>query len=291
MKYIEYLEKNPLNLEGKTILITGANSGLGFEFARLSLYYKMNLILACRSLEKATRARQRLIEEFEGANVDIMLLDQIKKDSIRTFSNELKTRHIDYFVFNAGAYVMSDFYRSDEDYNYVIATNFFGPARLMKELKNYFKVNTTTLIFVNSVVRSMVKIKNGIEVDIKRKKNNHRSYELSKHYLMDYCVDLAKHNPTLKIINVAPGITGTNILKQQGSRIANSYKKVGTAFMNTVGNKPEKSALILVEALKEERQSLDYVVPGLLFHLKGYPKVIKTPFSGVLHQDKLNKLI
>jgi NAD(P)-dependent dehydrogenase (short-subunit alcohol dehydrogenase family) len=59
MKYSKWIDKHIQDLRDKTIIITGANSGLGFECCRALLYKKANIIMACRNLEKANKAKEK----------------------------------------------------------------------------------------------------------------------------------------------------------------------------------------------------------------------------------------
>ena len=66
MRYQKYIDKFP-SLEGKNILITGSNTGLGFEFARLILSKNAHLFMAVRNLDKGNKAIKKLKEEFKDA--------------------------------------------------------------------------------------------------------------------------------------------------------------------------------------------------------------------------------
>lgn len=76
----------------KTIIITGANSGLGFECAKNILLKdpKYFIIMACRNAEKSEKAKQELIEKTKNENVSVMELDLSSFDSIRKFVNNFK---------------------------------------------------------------------------------------------------------------------------------------------------------------------------------------------------------
>ena len=76
----------------KTIIITGANSGLGFECAKniLSENSDYFIIMACRDVEKSEKAKQELIEKTKNENVQVMELDLSSFDSVRKFVNDFK---------------------------------------------------------------------------------------------------------------------------------------------------------------------------------------------------------
>lgn len=71
-----------ISLKGKTVLVTGANSGVGFKTAEISAYLGAAVILACRSKERALEARQRLICDYPDASVSVMQLDLANLTSI-----------------------------------------------------------------------------------------------------------------------------------------------------------------------------------------------------------------
>ncbi|MBR3644551.1 MAG: SDR family NAD(P)-dependent oxidoreductase, partial [Parasporobacterium sp.] len=53
-----------ISLKGKTVLVTGANSGIGFKTAETAVYLGAKVIMACRSHEKAHSAKDKLLEDY-----------------------------------------------------------------------------------------------------------------------------------------------------------------------------------------------------------------------------------
>ena len=75
----------------KTIIITGGNSGLGFETAKRIAMTGGNysLILACRDSEKGNSASERLISETHCSNIRAMKLDLASLESVRDFAAKI----------------------------------------------------------------------------------------------------------------------------------------------------------------------------------------------------------
>lgn len=91
----------------KTVIITGANSGLGFETAKklASMSGDNRLILACRNVEKAEHARDTMIQESGNKEIYAMKLDTSSLDSVRAFAGAYAGAGfgtIDVLICNAG---------------------------------------------------------------------------------------------------------------------------------------------------------------------------------------------
>ncbi|RMZ88274.1 hypothetical protein DV736_g4507, partial [Chaetothyriales sp. CBS 134916] len=94
------------DLSGKTAIVTGSNTGLGYEAARQLLNLKVSrLILGVRSPEKGEAAAAQLREPHPKANVEVWQLDMKSYDSVQTFARRADSElpHIDYVLLNAGA--------------------------------------------------------------------------------------------------------------------------------------------------------------------------------------------
>lgn len=92
------------DLSGKVIVITGANSGVGYEAAKEFARKGAHAILACRNMEKALSAMEQIQAEVLGASVEIMALDLASLDSVRRFADAYKAKYdrLDILVNNAG---------------------------------------------------------------------------------------------------------------------------------------------------------------------------------------------
>ncbi|MFN2137842.1 MAG: oxidoreductase [Candidatus Promineifilaceae bacterium] len=92
------------DLSGKVIVVTGGNSGIGFEAAKEFARKGAHVILACRNMEKARSAMEEIVAEMPGASIEIMDLDLASLDSVRQFAAAFKAQHdrLDILVNNAG---------------------------------------------------------------------------------------------------------------------------------------------------------------------------------------------
>ena len=90
-------------LSGKTYVVTGANSGIGLEAAKLLAARGGNIVMACRSVEKAEAAQRELERDAKG-EVSLVQLDLSDMASIRAAAENVRTTHsrIDGLINNAG---------------------------------------------------------------------------------------------------------------------------------------------------------------------------------------------
>lgn len=91
-------------LSGQTAIVTGSNSGLGFESARQLLQLGLSqLIVAVRSQAKGDAAADKLRKEFPSATISVWLLDMASYDSVTSFPKKCETlSRIDLVILNAG---------------------------------------------------------------------------------------------------------------------------------------------------------------------------------------------
>jgi NAD(P)-dependent dehydrogenase (short-subunit alcohol dehydrogenase family) len=89
---------------GKTFLITGANSGLGFASSRALARAGARVIMACRSLERGEAARSAIINEFPKAQLHLQHLDLASLASISAFASAIRKEYdqLHVLINNAG---------------------------------------------------------------------------------------------------------------------------------------------------------------------------------------------
>ena len=92
---------------GRVAIVTGANSGIGFETARVLAAKGATVVMACRNLDKANPKADEIRTAHRGAKVEVMQLDLSDLDSVRRFAEAFRTKHsrLDLLINNAGIMV------------------------------------------------------------------------------------------------------------------------------------------------------------------------------------------
>jgi NAD(P)-dependent dehydrogenase (short-subunit alcohol dehydrogenase family) len=128
-----------MTTNGKTALVTGANSGLGFEAAGqlASLGYE-RVILACRSLEKANKARDQLMEKTGKRSFEVVAIDVADNSGVGVAVEDLATRgfEIDFLLLNAGLVASESVRRSKDGVEITVAASLVGHHILTTKLLN-----------------------------------------------------------------------------------------------------------------------------------------------------------
>ncbi|CAE6470262.1 unnamed protein product [Rhizoctonia solani] len=94
-----------VDLHGKVAIVTGANSGVGFETARALAGMGAHVILACRNEVRGQEARQKIIELVGNPKIDLEILDLTSFESVRAFLDRWEkrpTKTVDILINNAG---------------------------------------------------------------------------------------------------------------------------------------------------------------------------------------------
>src|SRR6202451_3731420 len=88
----------------RTIVITGANSGVGFETAKIFAGKGAVIVLACRDTGRTRQAMKRIADAVPGARLDAITLDLASLASVRAAAAELRSSHprVDVLIDNAG---------------------------------------------------------------------------------------------------------------------------------------------------------------------------------------------
>ncbi|CAF1375945.1 unnamed protein product [Rotaria sordida] len=130
------------SVKGQTILITGGNTGMGYETARDLLQRGARVILACRNVNKGLEAMDKLLVQTDcnKENIRVMECDLCSLDSVRTFAklyNEQEER-LDVLICNAGLGWSSSVLTKD-GFNSVMQANYLGHFLLTNLLLDKLK--------------------------------------------------------------------------------------------------------------------------------------------------------
>jgi NADP-dependent 3-hydroxy acid dehydrogenase YdfG len=124
-----------MNNMKKTVIITGASSGIGLTAARmLASTNEWHVVLACRSMDKTNEAVKTITVGHE--NIEISLLDLNDLNNIQDFVKRWGNRKIDCLALNAGVHTgyVKEPVRSKQGFETTIATNHIGHFYLMNQL-------------------------------------------------------------------------------------------------------------------------------------------------------------
>ena len=112
---------------GRTAVITGASSGIGFEAARVLAQRGARLILGCRDQAKARNAVTRIAAIAPGADIGVVPLDLASLDSVRAAARQIRSgcAGIDLLINNAGV-MMPPYGRTADGFELQIGINHLG---------------------------------------------------------------------------------------------------------------------------------------------------------------------
>ena len=112
---------------GRVAVVTGANTGLGFETASTLAAKGAHVVLAVRNLDKGKEAARRIEQVHSGPDVTLQELDLSSLQSIRTAADELRSKHdtIDLLINNAGV-MMTPKCTTEDGFESQFGTNHLG---------------------------------------------------------------------------------------------------------------------------------------------------------------------
>ena len=116
---------------GRTVVVTGASSGLGLETARVLAARGATVVLACRDTGKAGRAAGQIRAQAGRADVRVVRLDLASLASVRETAGEIRATcaRLDLLINNAGVMAVP-YHRTEDGFEQTLATNHLGPFAL-----------------------------------------------------------------------------------------------------------------------------------------------------------------
>ncbi|KAL4472403.1 hypothetical protein ABPG74_018352 [Tetrahymena malaccensis] len=139
-----------MNKELIRIIITGSNKGIGLGIVENLSTKPYHIIMACRSIDRANEARQKILSSNPNSKIDTFELDVDSTDSIDKFVQNIHNQYgqIDILLNNSGmAFKGDDF--GVEVIEQTFRTNFYGTIDLTEKLLPYIKENGK-VIFIGS---------------------------------------------------------------------------------------------------------------------------------------------
>jgi NAD(P)-dependent dehydrogenase (short-subunit alcohol dehydrogenase family) len=258
------------NVEDKIAVVTGANSGLGKETARVLAQKGVQVILAVRSTDRGEEAALDIRKEFPKSSVEVMKLDLSSLESVKSFAKEFSGRyqHLNFLINNAGVMV-PPYTKTEDGFELQFGTNHLAHFALTGLLLPLLESTKDSRI-VN--ISSIAHLSGDVNFDDlaweTRKYDAPKAYADSKIANLYFTYELARKlkKSDIKVLAAHPGWTITNLQKNWPMfRIFNPF----------FGQKPAMGALPALRAATDpDAQSGDYFGPSGWKEVRGYPEKV-----------------
>ncbi|MCK9926625.1 oxidoreductase [Frankia sp. Mgl5] len=271
---------------GRIVIVTGANSGIGFVTARELARRGAQVTLACRNRERGDAALQRLRDEVPDATVELRQLDLGALASISDFAQGWDRDRLDLLVNNAGV-AMVPFARTVDGFESQFGINHLDTFALTCQLMPYLlAAPDPRVVTVSSEGQRFARfdLRN---LNAERNYRTAFAYVQSKRANLYFATELQRRaeavGSKLRSMAVAPGLTRTNVLTGG----ANSDR--GRTYLATIRAlqrlafrpTPEGAKTSLFAATVPDLPGGSYVVPDGFLQLRGEPTVY--------HRDRVSR--
>jgi|GEM_PF-4991954 len=250
-------------MTAQTIIITGANRGLGLSSATALAQQGHCIILAVRDIISGQAAKALIMTKMPAAKVEVLELDVTSMESITNFIKNLPSQ-IDILINNAGMYSKTanliDF--AGKKLEKVWITNYFGPAYLTMQLLP--KLKGGKVVNVCSVVGHKQKLNPQSIFEA-----SEIAYRQSKYANLLFVQIGKKFFSEITCVGAHPGFSATNIFS---GRKTTWWQRITNKFIPLIAQSSDNGALPIITAAIEQNQSGDYYVPRGLLELWGKPK-------------------
>ena len=277
---MSWTEKDVPDQTGRLAVVTGSNTGLGFDTARVLAGRGAQVVLACRDTAKADAAAARIRDLTPGADVAVQKLDLGSLASVRDAAAEIAAAHprIDLLINNAGVMYPPKSTTAD-GFELQFGTNHLGHFALTGLLlPNLLNVDGSRVVVVASIAHN---IRARISFDDlqweRRRYDRVAAYGQSKLANLMFAFDLQRRLAAAKAKTIAvaahPGVAATEL-----SRHVPGYTLPGVSWVfGKVLNTSEMGALPTLRAATDPAVTGgQYWGPDGFKELRGYP-VLATP--------------
>ena len=290
MKTINWTLKNIPDLSGKTILVTGGNSGLGFEAVKAFAGKGAHVILACRSTIKGNDAVIKIKEMHPKADILVKELDLADLKSVTDFAASFKkeNKQLDVLLNNAGI-MMVPYGLTKDGFEKQIGTNHLGHFALTGLLLDLLKATPKSRV-VN--VSSMAHKSGVMDTDNLLYENGKdyspiKAYGRSKLANLLFTYELQRFFEKNKIDTIAvaahPGVSDTNLFVHAAPKWLMNLLRPLFLFMiqpASMGALPEIRA-----AVDADVKGSQYYGPDGKREIKGFPVVVESTNASHNEED------
>ena len=275
-------------LAGRTALITGANSGIGYQAALQLARHGAHVLLGCRSVAKGRAALDRLQREAPNASAELVELDMASLASIRAFAAAFASRGLplDVLINNAGVMALPTRELTPDGFERQFGTNHLGHFALTGLLLPQLLAAAPAAPLGDAprvvTVASLAHRNGKIEFDNLQSERSYipwDAYGASKLANILFAKELDRRarlaHSNLISLAVHPGVSTTNIFANGPG--ANSLKALAVRLLAPIMMQNDEAGALptLYAATSPNAHGGEYIGPDGFQELKGSPAVVQ----------------
>jgi NAD(P)-dependent dehydrogenase (short-subunit alcohol dehydrogenase family) len=267
--------------QGRLVIVTGGNSGIGYEAALALAGKNAHVILAVRNIEKGGEAAHEICRRYPRAQVTLMALDLADLKSVRTFAQDFLKQYdrLDVLINNAGVMALPQ-RKTVDGFEMQFGTNHLGHFALTGLLLPMLeKTPNARVVTVSSAVHTTGDI-HFEDLQWEKKYQSWGAYGQSKLANLLFAYELQRRFEAAgsKVISVAchPGFAATNLQAAGPKMEGSKFKAWMMNIMNVIlAQGSDMGALpTLFAATAAGVNGCDYIGPA--GGMRGYPTKAKS---------------
>ncbi|MGF6571138.1 NAD(P)-dependent dehydrogenase (short-subunit alcohol dehydrogenase family) [Paraburkholderia sp. GAS333] len=241
------------SLNGKRILITGANSGIGYHAALVLAQKGAHVILACRDAHRAETALTRLKTTAPEASAEVSSLDLASLESIREFARRelAEQRPLHMLINNAGVMAPPKRLETADGFELQFGTNVLGhfalTGLLMPLLERAAVSEPPRVVTVASIAHKRGRL-DFDDLQSTRRYSPMQSYQQSKLANLMFALELDRrlraNGSRVMSVAVHPGVANTNLFRAgERSALDSAMRAVASHLIGAFLNSDDAGAL------------------------------------------------
>lgn len=258
---------------GTIAIVTGANSGIGYEVTLGLIKKGFEVIMACRNIQKAEEAKVKILQQYPTAKINPMRIDTSSLKEVKKFAEQFKSQYQNlHLLINNAGIMMSPNKVSEDGFENQFATNYIGHFALTGLLLPIL-TNTagSRIISLSSLSYKWSEILFD-DFHFKKGYSKTKAYGQSKRACLMFAFELQRRlsaacYDTLSIA-AHPGLSKTNLDQYYPALI----RPLGNLFLQPAA----KGALpILFASLDKDLKGGEFIGPDGFQQMRGYPTIVE----------------
>ena len=278
-----WTEKNLPDLSGKTVIITGANSGTGFSATKFMSAKGATVVMACRNPEKAKKALQGIKSENPSAKLEFIPLELSSLASIEKFTETFKAKYpsLDILINNAGMCQTPEL-KTKDGFEMQIGVNHLGHYALTGRLLDRLMSTKGSRVITMSSMNHVQGIMNLDNLFLTGEYHQMKAYEQSKlaNLLFAYELSrkLAQAGVSVESIGAHPGFVKSNIMKSnEHTQRTFGFSMMFNIFDVLLAMTPDMGSLGIMRAATDRTlKNGQYVGPTKMGGFRGFPELVES---------------